>query len=52
MQGVTAQVWPERPIKLIVPTSPGAATDLIARLLSDDVARQIGQPVVVENRAG
>ena len=51
-EGVTAQSWPDRPIRLIVPTGPGAATDLIARLLSEDVARQIGQPLIVENRAG
>jgi tripartite-type tricarboxylate transporter receptor subunit TctC len=47
--GVDAQTWPSRPIKLIVPTGPGAATDIMARLLSDGIARGLGQPVVVEN---
>ena len=47
-----AQSWPERPIKLIVPTGPGAATDVMARLLSEDVGRRLGQSMVVENRAG
>jgi tripartite-type tricarboxylate transporter receptor subunit TctC len=47
-----AQSWPNRPIKLIVPTGPGAATDVMARLLSDGVSRALGQTVVVENQAG
>ena len=47
-----AQTWPQRPIKLIVPTGPGAATDVMARLLGDGVSRTIGQPVVVENMPG
>ena len=48
----SAQTWPSRPIKLIVPTGPGAATDLMARLVADAVSRTLGQPVVVENIAG
>ena len=47
-----AQPWPNRPIKLVVPTGPGAATDVMARLLSDGISRALGQPVVVENQAG
>ncbi|MCC6779281.1 MAG: tripartite tricarboxylate transporter substrate binding protein [Hyphomicrobiales bacterium] len=47
-----AQTWPSRPVKLIVPTGPGAATDVMARLLADAIARPLGQPVVVENLAG
>lgn len=47
-----AQTWPDRPIKLIVPTGPGAATDVMARLLSEDVGRRLGQTMFVENRAG
>lgn len=49
---VPAQDWPARPIKLIVPTGPGAATDVMARLMSEDVGRRLGQPMVVENRPG
>jgi tripartite-type tricarboxylate transporter receptor subunit TctC len=47
-----AQTWPSRPVKLIVPTGPGAATDVMARLLADGVTRTLGQPVVVENMPG
>jgi tripartite-type tricarboxylate transporter receptor subunit TctC len=52
MAGAQAQSWPNRPIKMIVPTGPGAATDVIARLMADSVTRSLGQPVVVENLAG
>jgi tripartite-type tricarboxylate transporter receptor subunit TctC len=47
-----AETWPSRPIKLIVPTGPGAATDVMARLIADDVSRAIGQPMFVENMPG
>src|SRR5712692_5351462 len=50
--GASAQTWPSRPVKLIVPTGPGAATDVMARLLSDGVSRSLGQPLVVENMPG
>lgn len=47
-----AQSWPDRPIKLIVPTGPGAATDVMARLLAEEVGRRLNGSMVVENRAG
>ena len=47
-----AQSWPSRPVKLMVPTGPGAATDVMARLLADGVSRTLGQPMVVENLPG
>ena len=47
-----AQSWPSRPIKIIVPTGAGAATDVMARLMADSVTRGLGQPVVVENQPG
>src|SRR5499433_3001445 len=46
------QNWPARPIKLIVPTGPGAATDVMARLLADGASRTLGQPIIVENLPG
>jgi tripartite-type tricarboxylate transporter receptor subunit TctC len=51
-QTAPAQAWPTRPIKLIVPTGPGLATDIMARLLADGVSRALGQQVFVENVPG
>src|SRR5580693_78120 len=48
----SAQTYPTRPIKLLVAYPPGGASDLIARLVADALARRLGQPVVVENRGG
>jgi tripartite-type tricarboxylate transporter receptor subunit TctC len=48
----SAQSWPTRPIKLIVPFSAGGSTDLIARLVSEPMRQELGQPVIVENRGG
>jgi tripartite-type tricarboxylate transporter receptor subunit TctC len=47
-----AQSWPSRPIKLIVPTAPGHAVDIMARILTTGVSQTIGQPVIVENMPG
>src|SRR5229473_3546140 len=47
-----AETFPSRPVKLIVPTGPGAATDVMARLLGEGVSRGLGQPLVVENMPG
>jgi tripartite-type tricarboxylate transporter receptor subunit TctC len=44
--------FPNRPIKLIVGWSPGGATDILARQVSTEMSRQLGQPVVVDNRPG
>lgn len=47
-----AQAWPSRPVHMIVPFPPGGSTDVAARVIADKLAAAIGQPVVVENRAG
>src|SRR5262245_47124700 len=44
--------YPERPLRLVVPQAPGSATDTVARILAPEMARPLGQPVVVENRPG
>lgn len=44
--------FPQRPIRLVVPWSPGAFTDTLARLVADLMGRGLGQPVIVENRPG
>jgi len=47
-----AQGFPSRPITIVVPWPPGAATDAATRIIADAMGRDLGQPVVVENRAG
>jgi tripartite-type tricarboxylate transporter receptor subunit TctC len=47
-----AQSWPSRTITAIVPLSPGNAIDVVGRAVLEQVSRQIGQPIVVENRVG
>jgi tripartite-type tricarboxylate transporter receptor subunit TctC len=50
--GVSAQSYPSKPIRLIVPYPPGGNTDIVARLFGQRLSERMGQPVVIDNRAG
>jgi tripartite-type tricarboxylate transporter receptor subunit TctC len=47
-----AAEFPDKPIRLIVPQAPGSATDTVARILGAELAKEIGQQVIVDNRPG
>lgn len=47
-----AEVWPSRLIKVTIPFGAGSATDVVPRLFFDRLAAELGQPIVIENRAG
>jgi tripartite-type tricarboxylate transporter receptor subunit TctC len=50
--GVSAQDYPAKPIRFIAPNLPGGPTDILARLIGQKLSASLGQPVVIENRAG
>ena len=52
MSAASAQDWPSRPIKIIVPFAPGGSTDIIGRLVADQLGHDLGKAVVVENVGG
>jgi tripartite-type tricarboxylate transporter receptor subunit TctC len=47
-----AWAWPTKPIILIVPYPPGGGTDIIARIMQEPLSKQLGQPVIIDNRGG
>lgn len=52
LAGAQAQNYPSRPIRFIVPIAAGGGADLVARVIAERLSRNLGQQVVVENRAG
>src|SRR6187200_2149529 len=51
-QDAWAQSYPSRPLRLIVPSAPGGSPDINAREMAQELLKQMGQPIVVENRPG
>lgn len=52
MTAAFAQVWPTRTVQVISPFAPGNATDTVARIVMEQVSKQVNQPIVIENRTG
>lgn len=50
--GAVAQGWPTKPIRLVVPFSPGGANDLMARTAAEGASKVLGQPIVIDNKPG
>src|SRR5687767_13931333 len=44
--------WPDRPVRVIVPFTPGGSTDILARAIAAELQEVFGQPFVIENRGG
>lgn len=50
--GAAAQEWPTKPVRAIIAFTPGSATDIAGRIVAEKLAKELGQPVVAENRVG
>ncbi|MDB5601701.1 MAG: transporter [Xanthobacteraceae bacterium] len=48
----SAQEWPARPVKIVVPNGPGGGTDIVSRILAQELSTTLGQSFVVENKPG
>jgi tripartite-type tricarboxylate transporter receptor subunit TctC len=47
-----AAEWPERPVRMVIPFAPGAGADIVGRTIAEELAKALGQPIVVDNKGG
>ena len=52
LQPAAAETWPDQPIHIVVPFTVGSATDVVARIVAAEMAKNLGQPIIVDNRSG
>ncbi|VWX55551.1 putative Bug-like extra cytoplasmic solute receptor, TTT family [Burkholderiales bacterium 8X] len=50
--GATAQEWPQKPVRIVVPFAAGSSPDILARIVNDKLSARLGQPLVVDNKPG
>ena len=50
--GASAQDWPTKPVRIVVPFGPGSTPDIVARLIADHLQKKLGQPFTIENKPG
>src|ERR1017187_5891912 len=51
-QGAFAQTFPSKPIRFVMPYSPGASSDILARPIANEMSKSLGQPVLIEYKPG
>ena len=49
---VGAQDYPHKPIRMVIPYTPGGSIDTVGRMVADQLQRQLGQPIIIENTPG
>src|SRR4026208_1177423 len=49
---VSAQDWPTKPVKIVVPFGAGSTSEVVARLIADHLQKKLGQPFVIDNKPG